>query len=173
MIVWGGSTDLGFTNTGAAYNPATNTWRLLAEPPAEFFGRSNHTAVWTGTEIIVWGGNTNSGVTNTGAAYDPATDTWRLISTTGAPVPRLDHAAVWTGPTGVAVVIWGGQDSFGIRLNNGGRYDPETDSWKSTDLTNFFPTGRIDHTAVWTGSLMIVWGGDDLTFANTGGRYAP
>ena len=35
--------------------------------------------------------------------------------------------------------------------------------------------GRIAHTAVWTGSEMIVWGGVDYTFndCNTGGRYNP
>src|SRR5436309_3018943 len=37
------------------------------------------------------------------------------------------------------------------------------------------PEGRRYHTAVWTGSLMIVWGGqkDLLANANTGGRYDP
>src|SRR5260370_222130 len=35
------------------------------------------------------------------------------------------------------------------------------------------PTGRAGHTAVWTGSEMIVWGGEDQNFLllNTGGRY--
>jgi len=33
------------------------------------------------------------------------------------------------------------------------------DSWTATSLTNA-PTGRLGHTAVWTGSEMIVWGGD-------------
>jgi hypothetical protein len=32
------------------------------------------------------------------------------------------------------------------------------DSWTATSTTNA-PTGRISHTAVWTGSEMIVWGG--------------
>ena len=36
------------------------------------------------------------------------------------------------------------------------------------------PTARVYHTAVWTGSEMIVWGGDDGTHVlNTGGRYNP
>src|SRR4030095_6732493 len=34
------------------------------------------------------------------------------------------------------------------------------DSWTATNTTNA-PTGRFWHTAVWTGSEMIVWGGDD------------
>ena len=32
------------------------------------------------------------------------------------------------------------------------------DTWTPTALTNA-PTARADHTAVWTGSEMIVWGG--------------
>jgi N-acetylneuraminic acid mutarotase len=48
------------------------------------------------------------------------------------------------------------------------------DTWTPTTLTNA-PTGRVGHTAVWTGSEMIVWGGDDDNFGylNTGGRYNP
>ena len=174
MIVWGGTDGSNFFNNGAAYDPALNNWRPIANPPTGFLGRSNHTAVWTGKEMIVWGGTTNSGVVNSGAAYDPATDTWRLISTSGAPVPRLDHTALWTGPTGISMVIWGGLD-FGTAFNDGGRYDPATDSWKATDSTSNVPTGRFDHTAVWTGSEMIVWGGNDISSikTNTGGRYTP
>src|SRR5207253_708648 len=48
------------------------------------------------------------------------------------------------------------------------------DSWTATNTTNA-PTGRLDHTAVWTGSEMIVWGGfDDIfTVENRGGRNKP
>ena len=43
-------------------------------------------------------------------------------------------------------------------LNTGGRYNPITDSWTATSTANA-PTGRYAHTAVWTGSEMIIWGG--------------
>jgi N-acetylneuraminic acid mutarotase len=46
-------------------------------------------------------------------------------------------------------------------------------TWTPTSNTNA-PTGRFIHTAVWTGSEMIVWGGTNRTNAfNTGGRYNP
>ena len=58
-------------------------------------------------------------------------------------------------------------------LNTGGRYNPSTDSWTATSTTNA-PDGRYYHTAVWTGSEMIVWGGYGAgTYFNTGGRYNP
>ena len=58
-------------------------------------------------------------------------------------------------------------------LNTGGRYNPSTDSWTATSTTNA-PAARYLHTAVWTGSEMIVWGGRRLRDGlNTGGRYNP
>jgi hypothetical protein len=45
------------------------------------------------------------------------------------------------------------------------------DTWTPTSTTNA-PTARYQHTAVWTGSEMIVWGGGaDGSVLNTGGRY--
>ena len=47
-------------------------------------------------------------------------------------------------------------------LNTGGRYYPGIDLWVSTSITNA-PPRRVGHTAVWTGSEMIVWGGGSGT----------
>src|SRR5205807_5662931 len=47
------------------------------------------------------------------------------------------------------------------------------DTWTPTSITNA-PSARIGHTAIWTGSEMIVWGGDLYGSAtNTGGKYRP
>jgi hypothetical protein len=48
------------------------------------------------------------------------------------------------------------------------------DTWTPTSLTNA-PSARAGHTAVWSGSEMIVWGGGATgpAFLNTGGRYNP
>src|SRR5258708_4023612 len=48
-------------------------------------------------------------------------------------------------------------DYNGYALNTGGRYNPSTDSWRSTS-TSGAPT-KVVHSAVWTGTEMIVWGG--------------
>jgi hypothetical protein len=69
------------------------------------------------------------------------------------------------------MIVWGGYNSG--NLNTGGRYNPDTDSWTPTSTTNA-PTGRTYHTAVWTSSEMIVWGGyNNGSGLNTGGRYNP
>jgi hypothetical protein len=44
------------------------------------------------------------------------------------------------------------------------------DFWKAGGLANA-PASRANHTAVWTGTEMIVWGGFAGTYLNTGGRY--
>src|SRR5437588_3597980 len=67
------------------------------------------------------------------------------------------------------MIVWGGVDVSGY-FNTGGRYHPTTDSWTATSLTNA-PAGREIHTAVWTGTEMIVWGGYNGSDLNTGGRY--
>src|SRR5438874_11033341 len=43
-----------------------DTWTALPGPPD---GRIEHTAVWTGSEMIVWGGE---GAQNTGCKYNPS-----------------------------------------------------------------------------------------------------
>ena len=71
------------------------------------------------------------------------------------------------------MIVWGGGANNVGYQNTGGRYNPSTDSWVAT-TTNAAPTKRFSHTAVWTGTEMIVWGGGtNTTSLNTGGRYNP
>jgi N-acetylneuraminic acid mutarotase len=172
MLVWGGVGEGGYLNTGWRYDPTTDTWSAISTTDAPA-ARDNHTAVWTGREMIVWGGFRVHDDFDTGGRYDPATDTWVAIGTTHAPSPRAFHRAVWTGSE---MIVWGGYDDVrGVSLDTGGRYNPSTDGWTSTSMTGA-PLVRTFHTAIWTGSEMIVWGGFDLggaTSYNTGGRYDP
>ena len=166
MIIWGGGATFGM-NSGARYNPSTDTWMPTSSTNAPD-ARFEHTAVWTGTEMIIWGG---SPVTNTGGRYNPLTDSWTGTSTINAPTARYSHVALWTG---TEMIIWGGASFFqGGELNTGARYNPNTNIWTATSTTNA-PPGRFSFTAAWTGTEMIVWGGrsESAIFA-TGGRYNP
>ena len=215
MIVWGGSNAVGtYYNDGSRYNPATDTYTLVASLGAPS-AREAHVAVWTGKEMVIFGGTGDT----TGGKYDPVTDTWKATSTIrradgpairgrrvdrerndrlGRPVflwrgeyrrslqpdrrtrgqplppvalaPRAYMPAVWTGSE---MIVWGGgNNQIGQVYNDGARYNPTTNTW---NLTN--PTGaasaRYWHTAVWTGSEMIVWGGFQAVFDQSGGRYNP
>ena len=55
-----------------------------------------------------------------------------------------------------------------------GEYNPNTDTWTPINTTNA-PGARSAHTAVWTGSQMIIWGGsgNNNNPLNTGGKYNP
>lgn len=173
MVLWGGTNQMMYLNTGGRYNPITDSWTPtgLANAP---LGRIAHTAVWSGGEMGVWGGaDSTFNDTNTGGRYNPIGDSWAPTSMINAPSARDSHTAVWTG---TEMVIWGGE--FGeppVSLDTGARYSPGTDSWIATSIANV-PHARDQHTAVWTGSEMIVWGGaywvgGNRVFLNTGGRY--
>jgi len=72
------------------------------------------------------------------------------------------------------MIIWGGSDydtNPHKLLNTGGIYNPQTDEWKPTSLENA-PLEREGHTAIWTGSEMIIWGGE-LLAEGEGGAYNP
>ena len=194
MIVWGGLAVNPFfggnvvTNTGARYNPATDTWTAIAPGGGN---RQNHSAFWTGTEMLVWGGTViSSGVfgtgtfpRNDGARYNLAGNTWTFISNTGTPTERQNYSAVFTG---AEMIIWGGRASIGsfitteTNYNDGARYNLAGNTWSPVQLAGA-PFRRYGHSAAWSGTEMIVWGGaygeGGLTFVssnyNNGARYNP
>lgn len=132
---WSGPTTAA---RGAAYDPATDIWRPIAEaPPGRGIGG---TAAWDGSRMLFWA--LSVGVT----AYDPATDTWTPITTEpiGTPgSPSFNSAtasAVWTGTE--LVVADGG--SPGIAA-----FDPATATWRTLP----------DRPEVSIGAQPIVWTG--------------
>ena len=118
---------------------------------------------WTGIDLYLI----------SGGAYNPATNTWRPTSTgAGVPAARVGHTAIWTG---TEMVVWGGRAfAGGVFQNSGSRYNPSTNTWRATSTGAFTPGPRESHTAVWTGTEMIVWGGRTTSSVlNSGGRYDP
>lgn len=142
------------------YDPVADVWtpRSTVNAPQK---RSDHSHVWTGTELIVWGGSSsNSTPLAAGMRYRVSDNTWRSVSTIGAPSPRYRHVAVWTGSR---MIVWGGwglrPDGVTIgRLNDGGIYDPASNTWAPLSMIGA-PEPRSSSAAVWTGSAMVVWGG--------------
>ena len=150
------------------YEPE-GTWTQIATPPIS--GRSEHTAVWTGSEMIIYGGTQGNTLARGHARYDPSTDRWAVISDVNAPVDRRQHSATWTGSE---LIVWGGRMEAGTQhLGSGGRYNPIADSWLPMSRDNA-PSARFDHSAVWTGTELIVWGGKRVgQVLNDGARYDP
>jgi hypothetical protein len=170
MVVWGGF-DGSPLNSGGVFDPVTNTWVPTAKDNAPS-ARYGHTAVWTGMKMLVWGGFDGANHLASGGVYDLATDTWTPINGSGVPYPRRRHTAIWTG---MQMIVFGGFGFDGVTdnvyLSTGGQYDPTTDSWSGLQLTDQ-PSPRADHTAVWTGMEMLVWGGDiGGSYTSDGRKY--
>src|SRR5262249_55090728 len=73
---------------------------------------------------------------------------------------RGANTAVWTGSE---MVVWGGvarevQAPGQIYLNDGARYNPQTDAWTPMPVSGA-PSPRVYATAIWTGQAMIAYGG--------------
>jgi hypothetical protein len=147
FLVWGGGTgdkahgDV--RDDGAAYDPATDTWRMLAPSPLE--ARERHTAVWTGAEMVVWGGTHHHhgvGGLLDGARYDPETDTWRPMADAPPGTDRSTGQAVMLGGD---VVIGGGYGPSGREETLVLRYDLDADRWEtfqaSAPVVQLVPTG--------------------------------
>ncbi len=172
MIVWGG--DVAGLNTpldsGGRYDPLTDTWSGMSQPGFSGIEGSLLAVVWTGTEMIAWGGAWTGSVAY-GGRYDPVQDTW----TQTAPFPgtqRRYTKAVWTGHE---MIVWGGwNDNPSTYFGDGGRYDPTSNSWVYIGIAPNSPTPRVDHTVVWTGQSVLLFGGQGpAPGAGVGGRYDP
>ena len=71
------------------------------------------------------------------------------------------------------MIVWVGVSFYYAVSNDGGPYNPATDSWAA--MTSVAPPpARGSHSTVWTGTDMLVWGGQDyVNRLNSGGRYNP
>lgn len=150
ILVWGGTA--GFTATsgatpftdGAAYNPATDSWRRL--PDARIKPRLALGSVWTGTEFIVAGGPANTvgqaassadAVTDA-AAYNPTSNRWRRIP--GAPIRVTTGVVRWTGSE---MLVYGSLRTDFLDPKNGtisdaqaALYDPTINRWRELSPPN-------------------------------------
>jgi N-acetylneuraminic acid mutarotase len=139
--------------------------------------RIGHTAIWTGNEMIVWGGVADNGAIKTGGRYDPVTDTWYGMTTNEAPLQRAYHTAIWTGSE---MIIWGGNyidgNSYGQPVKSGAKYNPYTNKWIPIEEPGSMIKSRAHHTAIWTGTTMIIYGGKGIGYSQnglSGGIYYP
>ena len=160
-LVWTGSQALLRGNdavngpeSGARYDPVTNTWTSLARPPFATGGR----AAWTGTTALYL-------ATTHGGRYSPATDSWTEVLSPGTgPVSRrAGGAAVYTG---AELLVWGGQTWDQSAISTGDRFSLATGAWTPMS-TDGAPPGIVTPNSAWTGDAMLV------QYGAQGGRYYP
>lgn len=178
MVVWGGChSEIGYFcnelyNDGAVYDVATGSWEKM-NPTNAPSPRRGHSAVLAGDKLIIWGGQSRNGYLNDGAIYDIANDEWLELNY-HAPSARAWHQAVWNGSR---MIIWGGQSGINQFPTDFGVYHPAAngaDFWKAVN-SEFGPSPRRGHTAVWTGDSVLIWGGmgENFLSQNTGGLFFP
>jgi hypothetical protein len=161
-VVWTGTEALIFGGASGLYryDPQTSTMRGCAAPPAAT--TATHTYwIWTGSHAIAW-----STFGASGARYDPVRDSWSPMTIAGAPASRVGPAVVSTGSE---MLIWGGKSPYVPTYHRDGMgYLPAADAW--VPMLNDSPnTARavVDPSVVWTGTEMILWGGQYQTAVGT------
>jgi hypothetical protein len=187
MIIWGGywtggTSGLLVLNSGASYDPATDTWAALPTANAPIWANATgwaHGPVWTGTQLLAccWGDPTAPTIyqgAKLGAQYNPVTNTWTDLPTANAPPIKFQ------GGQGILVgnkYIWfGGFDSSTFQ-NTGGILDLTTSLWSATSLVGA-PSPRAYTLGVSTGTKAIFFGPSDDggvfdPLANTWSSIAP
>ncbi len=157
----------------AIYNLKNDTWERLAEDQAPE-PRVFHGAVWTGSEMLVWGGlagfRTQQEVPLANGASVKFSERYPAGEWTALPPQdflkaRFQHSAEWTEKD---LIIWGGCGRRSLNkcreyFNDGAFYNVKDRQWRPmprvTDFINGFE-GRVNHSTVWTGRYLIIWGGE-------------
>jgi hypothetical protein len=104
------------------------------------------------------------------------TPNWVTMGTSGAPSAR-SHAAYAPLPGLGKVFVWGGQSTAGAALADGAIYDLASNAWTPVPTDANTPSARVLAGAVWTGSVVFVWGGASQVTGGsdlaTGALYDP
>ncbi|MBL9134518.1 MAG: hypothetical protein JNK85_01555 [Verrucomicrobiales bacterium] len=149
---------------GFRFDPRRATWSALPTNNAPRLPRSASSPTsdayewrieWTGTEIFAW--NLRSRI---GAKCDPRGTAWQTLSPANSPPPRTSAFTVLT-PQGW--FLWGGWSvaDGGGPLQDGGLYNLESDTWTPLP-TNGAPKARSSGIALWTGTNVLIIGGQNL-----------
>lgn len=160
----------GASSLGGFSSDALAGWTPIEPSPLQ--GRSHHSMVWTGKEMLVWGGfSVESGgsgrLADDGAAYDPANGEWRLLP----PAPltgRQSHFAFWTG---AEMLLWGGPSATvladpgtAVEHRDGALYDPARNRWRQIPDAPLSP--RSEMAVAFAAGRLVVWGGRDARNPN-------
>jgi N-acetylneuraminic acid mutarotase len=169
VVAFGGVGDGGDATQGAAYDPAADSWRDIADAELGALTSSGSYVAWTGDAVLVAGffrsqdaeaGDGGIGGTQGAALYDPAADTWTELPDAPGPLPTFADA-VWTG---TELLVIGPEEGSGLAAPDAWlayALDPATGAWRTLPP----PPGPVRGSAVvsWTGSELVVAGGEPLT----------
>jgi N-acetylneuraminic acid mutarotase len=164
MVIWGGANASAFLNDGGVYDPQTDSWQavyLVNVPGSVYSGLGFG---MSGRAVFVGGLAGAGGYNKSALTYDPATGGWTSMG--GSPGMAGLNTTVGAVSTGNAV-IWCGSSAGGVTQNLGWVFNAfGTAGYQMSAPVSGGGAGcnRNDHTAVWTGTKLLVYGG----LVNTG-----
>lgn len=187
MFVWGGCNQeivdacVQPMGDGSLFNPETMTWSKFPSLGVQPKARHNHSAIYVESQakFYVFGGlDKDSNVISDGWILDLKTLKWSPMA--GMSEGRFKHRAVWAGDK---MLVFGGKiynkSTRTYELaDNVIAYVPSANGsgrWQAFKTDEMVPLKTIEHTAVWTGDSLLVWGGQvfDRGFTNTGSQFFP
>lgn len=163
---------------GCTRASAVGTWRPLdvsgAAPSASVLvgGASD------GARAFLWGGSggcTATAACADGAVWEASSTPGQAIPSDGAPSPRYGHVQVWASDR---LIVWGGTGcgtQLGQPCGDGASWDGTRARWLPVAAKDA-PSPRGGAGAAWTGSALLVWGGEDTAgrrVLGDGARYFP
>ena len=196
--IWGGSNNTVIANNerigGSIFDFKTQRWHSIdttgvasTTTASELNRRANAAVAWAvpgsiGSSpnsyggLVVWGGSQNATYYSTGYILNTYTNQWTAMSTVGTPVPRDSACAVYSesmaGGVDPGIFIFGGKTGAGVAtaVDSGGVYNLRTGVWTALPASG---TARVNMTCTWTGSRVVVTGGENGAVLNTVSVYNP
>lgn len=166
FIVWGGFDTKFWFADGAQYDPVTNLWEPLAGGGALPAFRESMACGEVNEELFVWGGFDGGNYFDDGGLFPHAgtTPEWTAIGQTDAPDERSNMVSLVLD--GDRFFVWGGcgGSACSTLFGDGGvyAYGDDGGAWDAIEATTNL-SAREDHTAVWDGAEVIIWGGRENT----------
>jgi hypothetical protein len=157
------------TTSPLAFDVATGTWSPMVAL-AGFAARSAAPAIWDAgaARLHVFGGFDGASALGTGASLDPtapAASAWTdFAADADTPTARVGHSLT-IDAAGGRLFAWGGWDGANgaSHVAGGAVYDVTggADPWVTMAASPLAP--RKAHSAIWTGSLLLIFGGGDAS----------
>ncbi len=155
VLVWGGyrgdaAAPLAL-QSGAVYNPTTNSWKRIADNQ---WAHPGAVGVWADDRLFIL-------AKNGGALYDPAHNAWHDIALLPNDTGGGFLAAAWSGTTLFGVVAERESGMIAVA-----RYDNRHDAWSiGKPLRVLVQSDRNDVSTVWTGTELVVSDGGRSVWA--------
>jgi hypothetical protein len=167
LLVFGGENTTGVVGDLWGFSVEGRRWRSIDTPMGSPSGRSGHASATVGRTVFVHGGGDRTRLRDKEVSvygdlwvYDTTTSDWVEISVPeGQPDPgrRYGHSLTLAGGK---LYLFGGANSSAQRLMDLWAFSLEDFSWEKINTgQSIVPRGRLDHTAVAVGEVMLFYGG--------------